>query len=112
MLCYVEEGAARGDRKVASQLGVACYIIIGTITLKSAKRKSKIYILTNCFVFVLARKRGYDGVKSICLVSLCVCNLLHMARVGLLLLLMLSYIVAFCEIGPGLQMRIVVGVEC
>lgn len=119
-LCYVTlrrvlAGEGSGvRRKVASQLGVACYIIIGTITLKSAQRKSKIYILTNCFVFVMGCKRGYDGVKSICLVSLwvsvCVCvTFCIWPEWGLLLL---SYIVAFCEIGPGLQMHIVVGVEC
>lgn len=26
-----------------------------------SKRKSKIYILTNCFVFVLGSSRGYEG---------------------------------------------------
>lgn len=74
-------------------------------------------LLCFCFGSQAGVRRGQKYLSSIFVsVCVCVCNLLHMARVGLLLLLlmllMLSYIVAFCEIGPGLQMRIVVGVEC
>lgn len=116
-LCYVTlrrvlAGEGSGvSRKVASQLGVACYIIIGTITLKSAQRKSKIYILTNCFVYVLCRKRGQKYLSSI-FVRVCVCVCVTFCIWPEWGLLLLSYIVAFCENGPGLQIRIVVGVEC
>lgn len=75
-LCYVmlsREGAllrgVRGVRSPVSQLGVACYIIIETI----AKEKEQNLHFDKLFCFCFGSSRGYDGVKRICLVSLCIC---------------------------------------
>lgn len=103
------EGRAEGRQSVRGRL---LYNYRNNHFEKRKEKEQNLHF-DKLFCFCFASQAGVRrGQKYLSSIFVSVCNLLHMARVGLLLLLMLSYIVAFCEIGPGLQMRIVVGVEC
>lgn len=99
MLCYVEEGAGRGGERSEEEgrqsvRGRLLYNYRNNHFEKRTEKEQNLHfdkLFCLCFVLQAGLRRGQKYLSSIFVsVCVCVCNLLHMARVGV------AVVVVYC----------------